>query len=212
MNNDDNDVIKPGKKLPEKYDDPIDLFYADICDIIMPYFKSAGFTPNMITTISFIFGLISCYLYYIQNYVLASISYIISYFFDVMDGIFARKYNMKSKFGSYYDLYSDFIVLFILIYLVLTNKNFIKLKYINIKILFIIFLFIYSIVSLYHFTCQESYVRSTAKHNSSEALQNRILTCMDHKHMRITRFFGPGINSCIIPLFIFVHIFLTKKK
>ena len=45
-----------------------------------------------------------------NNYILACIYYFISYFFDVLDGIYAREYNMVSEFGDYYDHIKDIVV------------------------------------------------------------------------------------------------------
>ena len=96
--------------------------------IIMPYFYKLGITPNFITSLSLFFGLLTCYLYYKQYYILSGLSYIISYFFDVMDGYYARLYDMKSKFGSYYDIISDISILIILFILLVVNKNIKKQK------------------------------------------------------------------------------------
>ena len=120
--------IKTGNKLPEHYDDPVDIFYKKYIDVINPHFKEAGMTPNMITTLSLVFGLLTCYLYYKSYYVSAGLSYIVSYFFDVMDGYFARIYNMGSVFGSYYDSISDNAVVLILLILFYKNPN-LQFKY-----------------------------------------------------------------------------------
>jgi phosphatidylglycerophosphate synthase len=141
MNNIDKTQNKNnGNKLPEYYDEPLDLFYKKYIIIIMPYFYKLGITPNFITTLSLFFGLLTCYLYYKQYYILSGLSYIISYFFDVMDGYYARLYNMKSKFGSYYDVISDItvdIILFILFIIKLTTNKLIALR--------LSFVFVYSL-------------------------------------------------------------------
>jgi len=66
------------------------IFLQKYIDIINPHFKDAGMTPNMITSISLAFGLLACYLYYKSYYIFAALAYIVSYFFDTMDGYFAR--------------------------------------------------------------------------------------------------------------------------
>lgn len=201
-----------GNKLPYYYDDPFDIFLKKICDILNPYFLKIGFTPNIITTISFLFGLLTCFLYYKNLYILASISFLISYYFDVMDGYFARIYDMRSKFGSYYDITTDFIVFITLFYLFVINKKINKFKYINIKILFLIILFIIIIIQGYHISCQEKYTENTNKINVSEGLSLvKIYQCNNINMMKYTRYFGTGISALLLAFLIFLHIFFTKK-
>jgi len=203
---------KDGNKLPEYYDDPLDLFYKKYIKIINPYFYKLGFTPNFITTLSLFFGLLTCYLYYKQYYILSGLSFIISYFFDVMDGYYARIYNMKSKFGSYYDVISDWLVFIILFILFVINKNIKKYK-INVKLFIIILIVIFSIISSYHISCQENYVKMYKNKYLSEALTSfSSLQCKDFRIMKYTKYFGSGIGTLLISLIIMSHIFFTKRK
>ena len=69
------------------------------------------------------------------------------------------------------------------------------------------------VIQKYHIVCQENYVKTTAKHNASEAFSDyNNFTCRNYKDMIITRFFGPGVGNTLFTLFIFAHIFFTKKK
>ena len=79
-----------GRKLPSNYDDPIDSLFCDYSEKLNPYFKRINFTPNGITTLSFIFGLLAIYAYIKSNYLLCAILYLIGYFF---------KYNIQSLYG-----------------------------------------------------------------------------------------------------------------
>jgi len=49
-------------------------------------------------------------LYEENQFALSAFSYLISYMFDCWDGYYARKYNMESKFGDYYDHVSDMFI------------------------------------------------------------------------------------------------------
>jgi phosphatidylglycerophosphate synthase len=202
--------IKNGNKLPTYYDDPVDLFYKKYIDILNPYFKNAGMTPNMITSISLFFGLLACYFYYKSYYVLAGLSYIISYFFDTMDGYFARKYGMGSVFGSYYDSVSDGIVLLIIAYL-FYNKNNFKKNWI--KPLILLILIFFSLGCIYQTSCQEKYTKKTQEEHVSDGLVflNNV-KCKEFDHMKYSRYFGPGVCSLVVSIIIIMHVFMVKNK
>ena len=51
------------RKIPAEYDNPIDNIILDNVEKLNPIFKEFNFTPNMITTLSLIVGLIALYLY-----------------------------------------------------------------------------------------------------------------------------------------------------
>ena len=200
--------IKTGNKLPDYYDDPVDIFYKKYIDIINPHFKEAGMTPNMITTISLVFGLLACYLYYKSYYISAALSYIVSYFFDTMDGYFARIYDMGSVFGSYYDSVSDNVVVLILLILFYKTP---KIS-VHVKLTIILVLALYGFGTVYHMSCQEKYVKNTNEKHLSDGLAflDKV-KCSDFENMRYSRFFGPGVTTLVIAILMGFHTFLTKK-
>jgi phosphatidylglycerophosphate synthase len=200
--------IKVGNKLPDYYDDPVDIFYKKYIDVLNPHFKEAGITPNMITTISLVFGLLACYLYYKSYYVSAGLSYIVSYFFDTMDGYFARIYDMGSVFGSYYDSISDNVVALLLLILFYNNSKISGCA----KLTIFLVIAIYGIGTVYQMSCQEKYVKQTNEKHVSEGLaflDN--VKCSDSENMRYSRFFGSGVTSLVVAILIGSHSFLTKK-
>ena len=201
--------IKNGNKLPNYYDDPVDLFYKKYIDILNPYFKNAGITPNMITSISFFFGLLTCYLYYKSYYILAGLSYIISYFFDTMDGYFARIYGMGSVFGSYYDSISDNVVVLIIVFLFYKKSGFINS---SIKVSIIGILLFFALGCIYQMSCQEKYTKKTNEEHVSDGLaflDN--VKCKDFEHMKYTRYFGTGVCTLVVAILIIGHKFFCKK-
>ena len=201
--------IKNGNKLPSYYDDPVDLFYKKYIDILNPIFKKAEITPNMITSISFFFGLLTCYLFYKSYYVLSGLSYIISYFFDTMDGYFARIYGMGSVFGSYYDSISDNVVVLIILYLFYNKNGYIK--YWIKPAIFLILLF-FALGCIYQMSCQEKYTKKTKEENVSDGLAflNNV-KCKDFEHMKYSRYFGSGVCTLVVSILIMAHVFLTRK-
>jgi phosphatidylglycerophosphate synthase len=99
------------RKINSNLENPFDNAIYIIVEYLAPYAHKFGFTPNMITTSSNLFTIIA--IYYLLNYyfVVAAILYLISYMFDCLDGYVARKYNMVSIFGDYYDHISDAVKL-----------------------------------------------------------------------------------------------------
>lgn len=110
------------RKIKKCHENPLDNILINISDHLCPFFKKLGFTPNGITTLSLLFGLVSIFCLYKGWIWSFAILYFISYFFDNMDGHYARKYNMTSKFGDYYDHLKDIIVVIALI-VVLIIRN-----------------------------------------------------------------------------------------
>ena len=83
-------------------------------------------TPNMITTIALILGVLCIYQFRMENYGTSAALLVIRQVFDGMDGYVARKYDLKSKFGDKYDHVSDFIIqriIFIMVYLKLLKYS-----------------------------------------------------------------------------------------
>jgi phosphatidylglycerophosphate synthase len=197
-----------GNKLPNEYNDPIDTFILDFTKHLNPYFKKLYFTPNGITTISLIFGLITCFLYYKKKYMLASLFFILAYFFDCMDGQYARTYNMQSKFGALYDNLSDHFIAFILMFLFIFNK-YISKKY---KIIIGLIVFISYIGTTYYFGCQEKYYSEKNKNNNNYVEAPSLLKnyCINTHDMKYIRYFGTGFFNLIICLIIFSHTFFSK--
>ena len=95
------------RKIAEKYDDRFDNLLYRIADKIVPFAFLLGMTPNMITTLSNISCIICIVLLLKSQYLWACFFLILSYYFDCMDGHMARKYNMVTVFGDYYDHISD---------------------------------------------------------------------------------------------------------
>src|SRR3989304_4470904 len=145
------------RKIPEESDNPIDNFILKIVDPLCPLFKALHFTPNGITTISLVFGLLSAYLLYKGHPYLFGITFFISYFFDCMDGYYARKYNMVTRFGDIYDHVKDIVVILIILYI------FLKRNYKCSPRLMIIFAIVLGIILLLMFAfigCQEKIYRT----------------------------------------------------
>lgn len=103
-------IVLSMRKIPQRYENPFDNVFYSLAENACPFFKDLNFTPNMITTIGNVFGLYSIYSLYHKRYVLAGMMFVARYFFDCLDGLYARKYNMVTDFGDKYDHYSDITI------------------------------------------------------------------------------------------------------
>ena len=86
-----------------------------------------GITPNQITIFTFIIRSVGIYYMYLkQRPQLIFGLFVISWFTDALDGIVARKYNMKSEIGAHLDAFVDISTVtatFIVLLLKYYNKN-----------------------------------------------------------------------------------------
>tara|TARA_B100000029_G_C17248130_1_gene841695 strand:- start:75 stop:659 length:585 start_codon:yes stop_codon:yes gene_type:complete len=186
-----------GKKIADRYENPFDIYLIKIGSQLGKVFIKLNITPNMITTLSLISTLIGIQYIYVEQYKIGAILYYIGYFFDCMDGNYARTYNMTSNFGDKYDHIGDGIkVIFLIICLYLLKIN--KCT----KVLFVIISFMLGIISLIHLGCQEKIKKSDDK----SVLDIFKFLCLDPNHIIYTRYFGTGT----VQLFITIYIFFMK--
>jgi phosphatidylglycerophosphate synthase len=178
-------------KIDCSQENPIDIILCKLANSIKKNFHSLNFTPNHITTLSLLCGLVSIYLLYKDKCVLSVGFFILSYFFDVLDGIYARTYKMVTKFGDYYDHVTDLVVIFLYICMIIYKcKNRIKLSF------FIIIILISFIGLCVHMGCQENVYNCS----DSETLSILKKFCKNNPEQKIkyTRFFGCGTFIFVI--------------
>lgn len=90
---------------------PIEEFIYSTVDPILGTFlyEKLCITPNMVTTITLLLTVVIGWCLFNNKYYIACGLILIRQLLDSLDGFIARKYNLKSKFGSLYDMVSDFI-------------------------------------------------------------------------------------------------------
>jgi len=195
-------------KLPQNLDNPIDNILNNIVDTQLNYYKQLNLTPNILTTISLLLGLLTSYYAYNDKYIIASILYLLSYYFDCADGKMARKFKMTSKFGDFYDHASDIIKNIILYYILYNKLN--ETNNNNIKLLIIVILIIIFILTLSHLGCQEKIYRNNKKSESSTLNITEKFIFMDcNEQVKYTRYFGPATINVYI---ILVLLYLAYKN
>lgn len=192
-----------GGKTPQEYEDPIPNMFYYISDKLCDNLFKLKITPNFITTLRLILMIVLTILVFYKKYLLfAGILFIFCFFLDHLDGEYARKYNMVTKFGDYYDHIVDntyFIPLLIIIF------------YRNRNIYLILFFLILLIISTILIGCQEKYMFKYKNNISSKSLKILQKTCpFEYKKLKkslsVLRYFGQGF----LILFIFFLIIQTK--
>ena len=170
-------------KINNNLDNPIDNFLYKNIDTQLELFYNLYLTPNSLTTISLIFGILSSYYFYKNDYNIAGILFVIAYYFDCADGKLARKYNMTSKIGDIYDHYSDYFkfgLLFVLMYM----KSKKKCKKIIIPTI------IMAILVMIFYECQE---KIYDKYESTSVLSINVINKTNcTKYIHVLKYFGPG--------------------
>lgn len=185
------------RKLPQKYEDIID----NIIYKLVPTMSNIldPLTPNTITFISLIFGLISVNKIYNDYYYQAILFYMLSYLFDCIDGYHARRKKLVSKFGDYFDHISDILIFVLMAWVILkkigNDRNIyliISLTIINIMLMSV------------HFTLQECYYGK----ESSKFLNIMNLKIKNpEKYLIYSRYFGSGcFNIYIIMIILYLSI------
>ena len=181
-------------KISKNYECPFDFLLLKFIDSHLYFYRYLS--PNIVTTISMLVGLLSAYNIYIKNYRVASLLFLFAYYFDCVDGKIARKYNKVSKFGDYYEHISDITKVIIVLFLLYRSNP----KKFNELIIIYVVLFI---ILLLHFSCQEKIYGM----NESPTLclfnyfiKNDIYA---QKIIKYTKFFGNGTFIILLCIEIF---------
>ncbi len=194
-------------KIPKNYECPVDYWMSNIADYISPSFKSVGFTPNGITTLSLIFGLLAVIFLWKGQIWFFAVSYFLSLFFDCMDGHFARKYNMTSKFGDWYDHIKDIVVgiLIIVVVILKYRKRCSKRIWITMGVILVIS----TLLNGAFVGCQAR----EFKDGDSLNIAKKLCIGDPKKNMKWLRYFGPGIWTIIfISMIVLMETTLCKDK
>lgn len=139
-------------KLVKKHECPIDNYIFDFINNHLHVYHQLGFTPNMVTTMSIIFGVLSAQQILNGNYFVSALLMLFAYYFDCVDGKLARKYNMISKFGDYYDHFGDLFKVVAIVYALFKTSG---AKLTGRQKMFIYIIIILTLLQIIHFGYQE---------------------------------------------------------
>lgn len=181
------------RKIPCEYENPVDNIFIYLCQYDAIY-RNLGMTPNNLTSISLIISLLSSYFLFKGNNVLAAILFLVSYYYDCLDGYYAREYNMVTEFGDYYDHISDITKMVVLLSVMFVkNKN----KFVP---TFGVLLVLYILMSM-HLGCQEKMYPKKKKDSLSILEQ----LCPNPSMIQYTKYFGVGTLHIIIAVIILLY-------
>lgn len=107
------------QKLPVDLDCPIDNVFHRLVPYVCEIGRAFSLSANDMTTVSLIFGVIAVIGLVKQNALLFVFGYMMSYFFDCVDGAYARRYNMVTQFGDWYDHVKDVVVNVVIAFLLI---------------------------------------------------------------------------------------------
>jgi phosphatidylglycerophosphate synthase len=195
-------------KLEDHQENPIDFFFIRASDAAAPLFKRLGATPNIITTLSVIASVLAAWAVMQGGqkgwFVVWAL---LAYFFDCLDGHFARRYNMCSKFGDYYDHLTDWLYYGLLCYAAFCVRGLTRAAQPW-------WWLIYGAIAVggmgmcWHFGCQESIyavkrqASATADstcHAAAPTLSNFVGTCPDpHQSVFWSRWMGCGTFTVLV--------------
>jgi phosphatidylglycerophosphate synthase len=110
-------------KLPDLYECPIDVWLLRFIDTHLTWYYQNGFTPNLVTTISILIGMLSAGAVYYQHFAVGAVLFIVAYYLDCVDGKLARKYHLVTAFGDFYDHFGDVFKFALVAYALYHNNN-----------------------------------------------------------------------------------------
>ena len=199
------------RKLPSHLENPIDNLYYYYVEKITERIHDKKITPNQITTIGNMIGIIGLYLLYKKMYLSSALFYVLRYFFDCLDGYYARTRNLVTVFGDYYDHYSDLIIFISYLFVLFLNNP----RLFVYALIIIIILFIGLCIHLYY---QEIYYANTQEAPTINTIQKFIPSSLKPKNkkdleqkLRYLRFFGCGTITLTMTIIIICYYFFDKK-
>jgi len=187
-----------GRKTIVDIRNPVDSILDGLCQTTAEFIRMNDphklITPNMITTAGLIMGLIALAMIISKKYLLAFVFFWLYYFLDCLDGYYARRYDMVTQVGDYYDHFRDIFITtsacFLIYYHLQTPRE---------KTIFLIIIIVMVVAMLTHFGCQELY-SSIQENNDCLALLSSLI---HHKeYIKFTKYFGSGTFILVVSLFI----------
>lgn len=202
-------------KTDPKYENPIDNIFYRLSEYIMPTLYKLNITPNHITLLGNVPGILSAYFLYKNELTYFSICLLLSHFTDTLDGQYARNYNMVSKYGDFLDTTSDFLKVTLLLLVALIKYDFKKIFKHN--TLLLILTLVSLLLTLFHNGCMEkikhTYKNTDQDDNKSYFLNHTdSLSCPIEDKKNIKKFISIIKYFTNFSFIIFIIILLYSSK
>lgn len=155
----------------------------------LPVLHATGHTPNLVTLYSLLCGCAAAGALWLERPGTFVVLYILSYVLDCMDGALARRYNMTSPFGDWFDHLSDWVVLGLVLAVVWHRRGFRAVD-------LVVALTVLSVVAVSS-GCEQRHRRHRLRQpvDGSAALDLLVPVCPCRQAIHVTRFAGtsPGV-------------------
>jgi phosphatidylglycerophosphate synthase len=196
-----------GRKISPNKENPLDDMIIGLGEAVVDPLRNIGMTPNMLTTVSFIFGIMSLYFLVLDNIAMFGVCFMLSYYFDCLDGTMARKYSMESKFGDIYDHTSDLTVLLGVI--CITFAKFHK----HMTLTHALILGFFFVMCHAHAGCQQRQYEKikSDKYTEDEFLDSCKNLCPEPEYIYMTKYFGFG-TLIVVSLMYVMYLDLIENK
>ena len=176
------------RKISSDFENPIDDKILNVCDYFIEPLKKYKITPNQITITRIImsFYILDKFLFNC-DIIIPMVGTILFYFFDCLDGHFARGTNQVTILGDYLDHFGDIFYDLVLIYGFII-KNFMYKNEIGTIMTILYYL------SFVHLGLQQKiYAKLRNKKNNNELLDLlNYLHPFTEKNIYMTKYFGTG--------------------
>jgi phosphatidylglycerophosphate synthase len=199
-------------KIQEDQENPVDHVLLRVCDGVAPFLKHnfGWMTPNKITTVCVVASYLAARALYYGDKASFVLWAVIAYFLDCLDGHFARKYDMCSVFGDYYDHITDWLYYGSVFFVAFAIRGF-KSSYKEYSYLIYAILGLFAVGMMWHFGCQESlYALEKDKYKSgcaSPTLNWCQGMCKNPEQTIFTsRWFGSGTFNLLMIIIIYVTV------
>lgn len=196
-----------GAKIPMNLENPYDNLMTYFSEKSLSFFYSLNFTPNMLTLVGGIFMILSIIFIIKYKFVYAALFYAIAYWFDCVDGQYARHYGLTSKGGEQLDHLIDLfrnILTCISVYIIKipTSK----------KLIFAALYVISTLTNFYASNCIQNYYYSRSETDDKYHMKDQMKFCKQRvdEQLKYIRYFGSGTKILLIILFL-LYLSLTSK-
>ena len=192
------------RKCKREWENPIDNVLIDLCECVCPFLHSVGWTPNLITLVGLIVSLYSVVCLCTGRVYWFAVLFLLGYWFDCLDGHFARKYKMETTVGDYFDHIRDIVVFILVVVVMLYRYADLILKPSPLAVLFWSIWGIYLWNMVQYVGCLENTQHTYRPHSPTLNWMKSFCPSRHPSTIRRLRYFGQGTFICIFILLVLV--------